>query len=43
MSRLEEIVFGKTGTRIAIVIAIIWVVGVIILSILNINAALKIN
>jgi len=41
MSRLEEIVFGKTGTRIAITLAILWVVGVIILSITNIVTALK--
>ncbi len=41
MSRLEEIVFGKTGTRIAIALAILWIVGVIILSIMNIVTALK--
>ncbi len=39
MSRLEKIVFGKAGTRIAIIIGILWVIGFILLCIKNITEA----
>ena len=41
MSRLEEIVFGKTGTRIFIALTVIWVVCAVILAVKNILTVLN--
>ena len=43
MSRLEEIVFGKTATKIMTVIAVLWAVIIVILSYQNISTFLKLN
>jgi hypothetical protein len=43
MSRLEEIVCGKTATKIMTVIAVLWTVIIVILSYQNISTFLKLN
>jgi len=39
MSRLEEIMFGKTATRVAIILGILWIIGCLLLCIRNITEA----
>jgi len=41
MSRFEEIIFGKTATKIFIALTVIWAVCAVILSVKNILTLLK--
>lgn len=43
MSRLEEIVCGKTATKIMTVLTVLWAVIIVILSYQNILTFLKLN